>query len=53
MGVSAHVQQSVCNSPAQLSDQHEANAENHTQLPYHAHFNDTLNTLHGLMMQMT
>ena len=29
-GVSAHVQQSVCNSPVQLSDQHDANAENHT-----------------------
>ena len=41
-GVSAHVQQSVCNSPVQPSDQHEANAENHTQLPYNAHFNDTL-----------
>ena len=26
----------------QLSDQHDANAENHTQLPYHAHFNDIL-----------
>ena len=39
-GVSAYVQQSVCNSPVQLSDQHDANAENHTQLPYHAHFND-------------
>ena len=36
-GVSAHVQQSVCNSPAQLSDQHDANAENCTQLPHHAH----------------
>ena len=41
-GVSAHVQQSVCNSPVQLSDQHDANAENCTQLPYHAHFNDIL-----------
>ena len=41
-GVSAHVQQSVCNSPVPVSDQHEANAENHTQLPYHAHFNDIL-----------
>ena len=27
-GVSAYVQQSVCNSPAQLSNQHDANAEN-------------------------
>ena len=25
-----------------MSDPHEANAENHTQLPYHAHFNDIL-----------
>ena len=39
-GVLAHVQQSVCNSPVSVSDQQEANAENHTQLPYHAHFND-------------
>ena len=30
-GVSAYVQQSVCNSPVPVSDQHEANAENHTQ----------------------
>ena len=41
-GVSAYVQQSVCNSPVPVSDQHEANAENFTQLPYHAHFNDIL-----------
>ena len=41
-GVSAYVQQSVCNSPVQLSGQHDANAENCTQLPYHAHFNDIL-----------
>ena len=41
-GVSAYVQQSVCNSPVQLSNQHDANAENHTQLPYNAHFNDIL-----------
>ena len=40
--VSAYVQQSECNSPVQLSDQHYANAENHSQLPYHAHFNDIL-----------
>ena len=26
----------------QLSDQHDANAEKHTQLPYHAHFSDIL-----------
>ena len=41
-GVSAYVQQSVCNSPVPLSDQQEANAENCTQLPYHAYFNDIL-----------
>ena len=41
-GVSAHVQQSVCNSPVKMSDQHDANAENHTQLLYNAHFNDIL-----------
>ena len=41
-GVSAYVQHSVCNSPVQLSDQHDANAENHTQLPYHVHFNHIL-----------
>ena len=41
-GVSAYVQQSVCNSPVQLSDQHDANAENHTQLPYNVHFNDSV-----------
>ena len=41
-GVSAYIQQSVCNSLVQLSDQHYANAENHTQLPYDAHFNDIL-----------
>ena len=41
-GVSAYVQQSVCNSPVLVSDQQEANAENCTQLPYHAHFNDIL-----------
>ena len=29
-GVSAYVQQSVCNSPLQPLDQHDANAENHT-----------------------
>ena len=29
-GVSAYIQQSVCNSPVQLSDQHDANAENCT-----------------------
>ena len=46
-GVSAYVQQSVCNSPVQLSDQHDANAENCTQLPYNAHFNDILTEYHA------
>ena len=41
-GVSAYIQQSVCNSPVQLSDQHDANAENCIQLPYNDHFNDIL-----------
>ena len=41
-GVSAYVQQSVCNSPVLVSDQQEANAENCMQLPYHTHFNDIL-----------
>ena len=37
-----YVQQSVCNSPVLVSDQQEISAENHTQLPYHAHFSDIL-----------
>ena len=41
-GVSAYVLQPVCDPPAQSTDQNDANAENHTQLPYHAHFNDIL-----------
>ena len=41
-GVSAYAQQSECNSLVQPSDQHNANAENCTQLPYNAHFNDIL-----------
>ena len=41
-GVSSYVQQAVCNSPEQLSDQHDANAENLTQLPYNTSFNDIL-----------
>ena len=38
--VSAHVQQSVCDPPVQPINQHDANAENYTCLPYNAHFND-------------
>ena len=41
-GVSAYVQQPVCDPPVQLPDQHDANAENCTQLLYNAHFNDIL-----------
>ena len=32
----------MCNSQVQLSNQYDANAENCTQLPYNAHFNDIL-----------
>ena len=42
LGVSAYIYQLVCNSPVQPSDQDDANAENCTQLPYDAHFNDIL-----------
>ena len=38
-GVSAYVQQPVCDPPVQSPDQQDANAENCTQLPYNAHFN--------------
>ena len=41
-GVSAYVQQSVCDPPVQQTDQHDANAESCTYLPYNAHFNDIL-----------
>ena len=41
-GVSAYVQQPVCDPPVQSTDQQDANAKNHTQLLYHAHFNDIL-----------
>ena len=41
-GVSAYVQQPVCDPPVQPTDQHDANAKNCTQLPYHACFNDIL-----------
>ena len=37
-GVSTYVQQSVCNSQVLVSDQHEANAENCKQLPYHREY---------------
>ena len=41
-GVSAYIQQSVCNALVQPHDQHDANAENCTRLPHNAHFNDIL-----------
>ena len=41
-GVSDYVQQPVCDPLVQSTDQHEANAENCTQLLYNAHFNDIL-----------
>ena len=41
-GVSAYIQQPVCNPPVQSIGQQDANAENHTPLPYHAHFNNIL-----------
>ena len=41
-GVSAYRQQQVCNLPIQPTDQHDVDAENHTQVPFHAHFNDIL-----------
>ena len=39
-GVSAHTQQQVCNPQMQSTYQHDD--ENHTQVPYHAGFNDIL-----------
>ena len=41
-GVSAFVQQSVCDPLVQPSDQHDSNTENHTKVPYNAGFNDIL-----------
>ena len=41
-GVSAYIQQQVCNPPMQSTDQHDVNAENCTQVPYNAHFNGIL-----------
>ena len=41
-GGSAYVQQQVCNPQMQAADQHDVNAENCTQAPYHTHFNDIL-----------
>ena len=41
-GVSAYTQQQVCYSQMQSIDQQDVDAENNTQVPYHAHFNDIL-----------
>ena len=41
-GVSAYIQQRVCNLRMQSTDQHDVDAENHTQVLYHAHSNDIL-----------
>ena len=41
-GVSASIQQQVCSPRMQSTDQHDVDAENHTQVPYLAHFNDVL-----------
>ena len=47
-------QQQVCNPQTQVADQQDVDAENHTHVPYHIHFNDILiNTLHGPLTQMT
>ena len=32
----------MCNLQIQSTDQHNVNPENHTQVPYHAHFNNVL-----------
>ena len=41
-GVSAYTQQQVCNPQMHSTDQHDVDAKNCTQVPYHAHFNDIL-----------
>ena len=41
-GVSAYTQQQVCNLQIQSTDQHDVDAENHTQVLYHASFNNVL-----------
>ena len=40
--VLGHIQQPERNPQTQPMDQHDVDAENHTHLPYHAHFNDIL-----------
>ena len=41
-GVSAYTQQPVCNPQMQSTDQHDVDAENYTQVPYHTHIDDIL-----------
>ena len=41
-GVSAYTQQQVCYPQMHLADQHDVDAENHTQVLHHTHFNDIL-----------
>ena len=41
-GVSAYIQQQVCNRQTQVADQQDVNAENCTQVPYCIHFNNVL-----------
>ena len=41
-GVSAYMQQQMCNPSMQSTDQHDVNAENHTQVLHNAHFNEVL-----------
>ena len=41
-GVSEVIQQQVWNPQMQPTNQHDVDAENHTQVPYYAHFNDIL-----------
>ena len=41
-GISAAIQQQVCNLEMQSMDQQDANAENHTKVPYCTCFNDIL-----------
>ena len=36
------MQQPVYGSQMQSTDQHDVNAENHTQVPYHIHIDDIL-----------
>ena len=49
-GVSAYIQQQVCNPQMQSVDKHDVDAENHTQVPYHIHFNDVLTEYPALSM---